>query len=131
MADRIRCPCCGHVVSRQRFNQDYKFEVLVVSSEGYRRIKWTKPEVKGIEILKRALLHKLKRIVQNLEAELLGFEKTERSVLTMSASLSSKTPMELWRSPTTRINAPATRLTIQSSRQSFQVPLAVKGLDLK
>jgi hypothetical protein len=130
MAIRVRCPCCGHVVNGQRLKQDYEVEIFWTTTASKPGKMggwiWEKPKIAGEKHLKQAMLEKLRRIVAKLEIEALGFEMTEQSVLTTSASLLSRKPTELWLSPTIQISAPATRQTVKSSTLSFQVPSVVK-----
>lgn len=85
MAEYLRCPACGMLVRRKRFNQDWPFEVVWQECVGKGKggFKWTKPRVSGMSVLRLALKAKLKRLLATLEMQELiresGYEKMEPS----------------------------------------------------
>ena len=105
--EHIRCPCCGMVVTRAKFNRDYPLEVLWQEyvGKGKGGFKWTKPKVNGMWILRLALKTKLKRLLAILEREdtirEFGYAAMEPCALEMNASWSRLARME---SSTSQLN---------------------------
>jgi len=96
MAYRLRCVACGHVVTQDRFNKDYPFEMLEVQGIGRGRGRgtfvWQRKTIgKGQWILLLALKTKLERLLAKVVATLYGYERTAQSALEMSALLSAET----------------------------------------
>lgn len=98
--EHIRCPCCGMVVTRYRFNRDYTFEVLWQEyvGKGKGGFKWTKPKVSGMSFLRKALRTKLARLLKILELQdemrEYGYETMERFALETSALSSNLSQTE-------------------------------------
>jgi len=97
------------VVSDKRLRGDYPFEVLVVYSEGDRRIRWQKNlKVKGLEVLMRTMVNRLRAVLKRLEVAIeiaeSGYEKTGLFALVRESALLC--PAE-----------PMVRLTLKSTPQ--------------
>lgn len=102
---RIKCPCCGMMVSQNRlFYHDYLPLVTAMFEVGNRHkgkrggFVWRRTNEVERPIL-LALRDKLQRLLRKLDLVLYGYEKTEPSALAMTALRSNlmQTGSSTWR----------------------------------
>jgi hypothetical protein len=80
---KVRCPCCGMVVSRERLNGRHEFELLSQQSVGRRKWVWIRnydPRGKAARVIKMLLALRLRSIADRLEREARAEEYLSTSV---------------------------------------------------